>query len=114
MAPAVKRQLRFYQVQAQVSGVTADEWTSSRQVPTVIVGADDPHEAVRAVSDMAWNMSSGVYNDRTTYATVVELINGDNGDRVPLSNGIWVRVRYSAYGIETVSADTYGELRKMN
>lgn len=103
--------MRFYQVQAQVSGVTRDGWDSSRQVRTMIVGAADETEAAREVSHMAWDCSADIYTERDTYATVVELINGDNGDRVPLGAGCWVRVRYRHGGIETITGDTYSEVK---
>lgn len=103
--------MRFYQVQAQVSGTTVDEWDSSRQVRTMIVGANDGGEAVREVSHVAWDMTTGRYLIRHTYATVVEVINGDNGDRVPLGEVTWVRVTYRYGGIETVAGSTYGEVK---
>src|SRR5688572_30740858 len=101
--------IRFYQAQAQLSA-TFDGWQSSRQVPTMIVGAVDESSAVRMVSDMAWGMSVSGYYDRTTYATVVEVINGDNGDTIPIGKVRWVRVSYDAPSIHTICADTYAEL----
>lgn len=106
--------MRFYQVQAQVSGVTSDGWNSSRQVPTVVVGAADETDAAKVVSNLAWDMSPGGYSERDTYALVMEVINGDNGDCVPLGNGTWVRVRYRNSWIETHSASTYEELKRSN
>lgn len=103
--------MKIYQVQAQVSGVTKDGWHSSRQVPTINVGARDAHEAAKAVSHLAWDMSQAGYREpRHTYAAVCPMMPNRDGDMVPFP-GIWVRVTYRHGGIETVTGDTYGSVK---
>jgi hypothetical protein len=104
--------LRFYQVQAQVSA-TRDGWGSSRQVRTMIVGASDPLNAATEVSHVAWDMSTGGYVDKTTHATVIEVINGDNGDITPIGELTHVKVEYRNGSIYAHSASTYAELAKL-
>lgn len=101
--------MRVFQVQAQVSCTTSDGWGSSRQVPTMWIGAEDGMKAARMVSDMAWIMSGAEYgraNDRRTYALVCEV------DTDPM-NPFWVGVAYRYGGIETMDADTYAALKKL-
>lgn len=100
----------FFQVQAQIQGLTADGWQSSRQVPTAYVLAGDAIEAGRAVSDQAWSMTDHAKSQRATFAAVIEV----DADRVPTSPLVmtWVRVRYmGGDGIETIAADTYAAIK---
>lgn len=102
--------LKFYQVQAQLIGQLG-EWTSSRQARTAIVGAEGPLDAGQGVSHLAWGASSGGYTHQRTIATVTEVINGDNGDIVPIGPMTYVLVDYYASGtIATTGYGSYSEL----
>lgn len=103
-------QLRMWQVQAQASGTTHDGWSSSRQVRSMIVGAPSPGQAAAEVSHLVWDMTGDKIFNRATFATVIEVINGDNGDVIPLGKVTWVRVAYRAGSVQTDYADTYAEL----
>lgn len=102
--------LHMWQVQAQLTCVTGDGWQSSRQAPTMIVGATDEIDAVRAVSDLAWDMSPGVMfaGPRHTYATVAR-VNPRTG--YVSAQVSWVRVTYRYGSIETLTANTYAEIK---
>ena len=111
----MRRGLKFYRVQAQLIATTLDGWESSRQVRTMIVGAEGPVDAGQEVSHLAWDSSHGGYVARRTIATVGEVINGDNGDIVPTGPASWVRVDYLPSGvIATSRADTYQQLTEMH
>lgn len=109
MIPDVKP-LHMWQVQAQLTGILQGGWQSSRQVPTMIVGATDGTTAVRAVSDMAWNMSTdrGHAGPVHTFATVAR-VNPRTG--YVSATVAWVRVTYRWGSIETVAANTYAEVK---
>lgn len=102
----------FYQVQGQLSA-TCDGWDSSRQLPTVIVGAVDELAAATQVSHLAWDMSARSYVYRTTYATVTEVVNGDNGDVIPVGDLVHVKVKYVGGTIHAHAARTYAELQTL-
>lgn len=102
--------LHMWQIQAQLTGTTRDGWESSRQAPTMIVGAKDEWAAVRAVSDLAWDMSAGdtFTKPRHTFATVAR-VNPRTG--YVSAKVRWARVTYGYGVIWGVAADTYAEVK---
>lgn len=104
--------LRFYQVQAQLSGQRG-EWSSSRQVRTMIVGASSALDAGTQVSHMAWDASGSGFTDKVTVATAVEVINGDDGGIIATGPMTWVKVSYVGSWIYAHAADSYAEVCKL-
>lgn len=104
--------LRFYQVQAQLIAKHG-EWTSSRQARTMIVGASSALDAGTEVSHMAWDASGSGYTGKTTIATVVEVINSDDGDIIATGRVTWVKVTYVGSSIHARTADSYAEACKL-
>lgn len=110
MGEVMRAALRFFQVQAQLISQRG-EWTSSRQARTMIVGAVGAMDAGEELSHLAWGASSGGFTHQRTIATVSEVINGDNGDVIPIGPMSYVLVDYMASGIiATTHYGTYSAL----
>lgn len=100
---------RMWRVQAQLTCTTADGWESTRQCRTMDIASPGGHVAVRAVSDMAWDMSGTAArrDTRHTFATVVEI----DSRGYAIGSPTWVRVSYLTSGIATVTGVAYHDVK---